>query len=72
MRVIPVFITVDPERDTPKTVAEYVANFHPRFIALTGTPEEIQAVTSAYRVYFAKAASSKPEDYPWPTAISFI
>jgi protein SCO1/2 len=61
--VIPVFISVDPERDTPKEMGEYLANFHPRFVGLTGTPEEIKAVTAAYRVYFAKAAGGKPDDY---------
>jgi protein SCO1/2 len=61
--VVPVFITVDPERDTPQVMAEYVANFHPRFVALTGTPEQVRAATSAYRVYFKKAAEESPGEY---------
>jgi protein SCO1/2 len=61
--VLPVFITIDPERDTPQIVGDYVANFHPRFVALTGTAEDIRAVTAAYRVYFAKAAGGTPDDY---------
>ncbi len=61
--LIPVFITVDPERDTVQVMAEYVANFHPRFLALTGTPEQVRQATSAYRVYFKKAKIQTPDDY---------
>jgi protein SCO1/2 len=49
-----VFITVDPERDTPKMMKGYVENFGPTFIGLTGTPEQIAQVARAYRVYFQK------------------
>jgi cytochrome oxidase Cu insertion factor (SCO1/SenC/PrrC family) len=52
---VPVFISIDPERDTPEIMAKYVANFHPRFIALTGSVEQAQAAAKAYRVYFKKA-----------------
>jgi len=61
--VAPVFITVDPERDTPEFLADYVVNFHPRLIGLTGTPENIRAVASAYKVYFAKSRKSAGDDY---------
>lgn len=61
--VLPVFISVDPERDTPQVMGDYVANFHPRFLALTGTVEEVKAATQAYRVYFAKKAGGSPDDY---------
>jgi protein SCO1/2 len=47
-RVQPIFITVDPERDTPDVLKRYVANFHPRLIGLTGTPAEIQQVSTAF------------------------
>ena len=57
------FISVDPERDTPQVMGDYVANFNPRFLALTGTVEEVKAATQAYRVYFAKKAGGAPEDY---------
>ena len=50
-RVQPIFITVDPERDTPEVLKRYVANFHERLIGLTGTREELQAVQRAYGVY---------------------
>jgi cytochrome oxidase Cu insertion factor (SCO1/SenC/PrrC family) len=49
-----VFITVDPERDTPELIKGYVGNFSPTFIGLTGTPEQIAQVARAYRVYFQK------------------
>jgi protein SCO1/2 len=50
----PLFITVDPERDTPEVMAEYVANFDPRIVGLTGSPEQIEQATQAFRAYYAK------------------
>lgn len=61
--VKPLFITVDPERDTPAFLADYVANFHPRLTGLTGTPEQIKAVAKAYKVYYAKAEQPGEADY---------
>jgi protein SCO1/2 len=58
-RVTPLFITVDPERDTPEQLAQYVKSFHPRLIGLTGTPAEIQAAASAYRVFHKKVKDEK-------------
>lgn len=52
--VVPVFISVDPERDTVEQVREYVAEFHPKLIGLTGSPDEIRKVARAYRVYYMK------------------
>ena len=54
-QVQPIFITVDPERDTVEAMAGYVGLFHPRMAGLTGTPEQVDQAASAYRVYYAKA-----------------
>jgi protein SCO1 len=62
-RVQPIFITTDPERDTPKVMKEYVSAFHPRLIGLTGTPEEIAAVSKAHGVYAMKQESEGSSDY---------
>jgi protein SCO1/2 len=58
-RVVPLFITVDPERDTPSQLASYVQSFDPRLVGLTGTADDIAAATSAYRVYARKAPDPK-------------
>jgi cytochrome oxidase Cu insertion factor (SCO1/SenC/PrrC family) len=55
-RVAPIFITVDPERDTPSILKQYLAVFSPKLIGLTGTPKEIRQVVQEYRVYVAKHA----------------
>ena len=54
-KVRPIFITLDPERDTAQVMAGYIANFHPRFLGLTGTAEQIRAAAQSYRVYAAKS-----------------
>ena len=58
-RITPLFITIDPERDTPSQLASYVKSFHRRLVGLTGTPAEIDAVAKAYRVYVKKVADPK-------------
>ncbi len=52
-QIQPLFITVDPERDTAKVVTEYAAAFSPRILGLTGTPEQIETVAREYRVYYS-------------------
>jgi protein SCO1/2 len=62
--VQPVFVTVDPERDTPAVMGDYTALFTPRLLGLTGTPEQIRTVASAYRVYYQKHRTGDgPADY---------
>ncbi len=53
-KVQPLFITVDPLRDTPDVVKAYIANFHPKLIGLTGTSRQVSAAMRAYRIYAAK------------------
>lgn len=56
--VQPLFITIDPERDTPEIMADYVSHFHPSLLGLTGTPEQIDTAARAYRVYYARDAET--------------
>ena len=58
----PLFITVDPEKDTPEQLKAHVALFHPRLIGLTGDPKQIRSVARAYKVYFAKTEPAKRTD----------
>lgn len=60
-KVQPIFVTVDPERDTVEAMSQYVANFDPRIVALTGTPEQISQAAKAYRVYYKKVPQG--DDY---------
>ncbi len=53
--VTPVFITIDPKRDTVEQMASYISNFHKRFVGLTGSQKAIHAAARAYRIYYAKA-----------------
>lgn len=53
-KVTPIFITLDPERDTPEVVGKYVTHFGKTMVGLSGTPEQIRAVTQAYKVYYRK------------------
>jgi protein SCO1/2 len=62
-RVNMILISVDPERDTPETLQDYVGNFGPTMIGLTGTREEIAAVAKAYRVYYKKVESKDGAPY---------
>ena len=63
-KITPILITVDPERDDVEAMATYVSHFHPSLVGLTGTPEQVAAAASAYRVFYTKEASpDAPEDY---------
>lgn len=52
--VTPVFITIDPDRDTPQALADYASNMHPKLIALTGSADQIQAASRAYKTFYKK------------------
>jgi protein SCO1/2 len=54
-KVQPLFVTVDPARDTPELMADYVAAFHPSIIGLSGSPEQVKAAAQSHRAYYAKA-----------------
>lgn len=58
----PVFISVDPDRDRPRVLAKYVANFHPRLIGLTGTEKQVAAASKAYRIHRGKIKLSDMKD----------
>lgn len=57
--VTPVFISIDPARDTPEVVRDFTENLHPRMIGLTGTPEQVKAASLAYKTYFKKQDDSE-------------
>jgi protein SCO1/2 len=61
--VQPLFVTVDPERDTPARLAEFVSSFHPGLIGLTGSLADIKKTAIAYRTFFAKNSAATPGDY---------
>jgi len=62
-KVQPLFVTIDPERDTPEVMARYVTLFHPRLMGLTGTPEQIASIAKAYHVFYRKAEDESSTDY---------
>lgn len=61
--VTPVFISIDPARDTPEVVRDFAANHHPRMIGLTGSEEQVKAASQAYKTYFRKQDSEDPDYY---------
>lgn len=74
-KVVPILITVDPERDTVEHMKEYAKFFHPRLVALTGSEEQVKAAAKAYRVFYAKVEEEggDPANYLMDhTAITFM
>jgi len=61
--VKPIFISIDPARDTPQAMAEFTDIMHPRMLGLTGTPEQTKAASKAYHTYFKKQEEGDPEYY---------
>ncbi|MSP05265.1 MAG: SCO family protein [Acetobacteraceae bacterium] len=63
-QIVPIFISVDPKRDTPAVVKEFTTAFSPRLVGLTGNAEQLEKVARAFRVYFAeRRIGSGPDDY---------
>lgn len=62
-KVVPIFITVDPERDTPAALKPFVSRYHPRLIGLTGPLDRITEVARSYAVSFRKVEGSAPDRY---------
>ena len=61
-RVTPIFITVDPSRDTPEVMAEYVQAFHPKLVGLTGSEAEVAAAAQSFRVYYERMEEETAPD----------
>lgn len=61
-KVLPVFVTVDPDRDGPAEIRDYLKDFHPSFVGLTGSKEQVKAAARKYRVYFRPARTSGGSD----------
>ena len=62
-KVQPIFVSVDPARDTPPVLRQFVANFHPRFVGLTGTPDELARMARAYGGYVQRREGATPRAY---------
>ena len=61
-KLVPIFITVDPERDTVEKLNKYLTNFHPKIIGLTGTNEQIKSVKTKYKIFSKKVMDMKKEN----------
>ncbi len=73
-QIVPIFVSIDPERDTTTVMADYVKAFDPRLQGLTGTPEQIAEIARAYHAYYKKIPNEKtPSDYEMDhTSIIYI
>lgn len=73
-QIVPIFVSIDPERDTTTVMADYVKAFDPRLQGLTGTPEQIAEIARAYHAYYKKIPNEKnPDDYEMDhTSIIYI
>lgn len=64
VEVTPIFASVDPERDTPQVLKEFLGGFGPSFVGLTGTPEQVAKVAKAWKVYYKKQPANAQGAYP--------
>jgi cytochrome oxidase Cu insertion factor (SCO1/SenC/PrrC family) len=62
-KIAPIFVTIDPARDTAPILKDYLTGFDPRFTGLTGSAEQVAAAAKAFRVYFQKVPGDDPEFY---------
>ncbi|MCW8915174.1 MAG: SCO family protein [Magnetovibrio sp.] len=62
-KVVPIFITVDPERDTPEALSTYVTHFHDKMVGLSGTIEQTKQVARAYRAFYQKVGEDGSDEY---------
>ena len=58
-----IFVSIDPERDTPEVLKAYMTNFDPSFLALRGTPEQLATVAKDFKVYYKKVEGKTPTSY---------
>ncbi|HTK01456.1 MAG TPA: SCO family protein [Bordetella sp.] len=70
-RVQVVMITVDPERDTPEVLKQYVQTFNPAFVGLTGTAEQVKQAAVSFKVYYAKVPTKDGKDYSMDHSAAF-
>jgi protein SCO1 len=61
--VTPVFISIDPERDTPEALADFEYNMHPKLVTLTGTPEQVKAASQAYKTFYRRHDSAEDDEF---------
>lgn len=66
-----VMLSVDPERDTPDVVGEYAKAFHPSFVGLTGTADQVSKTADSFKAYYAKAPGASPDQYSMDHSSSF-
>lgn len=71
-KLLVVFVTVDPERDTLNVIAEYLTSFDPRIVGLTGEPQQIDAMTKLYRAYYKKVSTNDGEYTMDHTAVVYM
>jgi protein SCO1/2 len=61
--VTPVFVSIDPERDTPEALADYEFNMHPKLVALTGSPDQVKVASQAYKTFYRRQPAEEGDDF---------